>query len=132
MFQLYTEYELEEDSLKEALTSLHKYVCEDLDFNKIKIKQVMYNWDLEAPIKGVSVSACKEDMEKSLQLIGEAAEVAETGDWRKMRGITYADLMKQKLEEENAAAKQKPEEENAAAAKPKRVRKNKKDKEDPK
>ena len=40
MFQLYTEYELEEDSLKEALTSLHKYVCEDLDFNKIKIKQV--------------------------------------------------------------------------------------------
>ena len=129
---MYTEYELEEDSLKEALTSLHKYVCEDLDFNKIKIKQVMYNWDLEAPIKGVSVSACKEEMEKSLQLIGEAAEVAETGDWRKMRGVTYADLMKRKREEENAAAKPKPEEENAAATKPKRVRKNKKDKEDPK
>ena len=59
--------------------------------------------------------------------------MAETGDWRKMRGGTYADLMKQKREEENAAAtKPKPEEENAAAAKPKRVRKNKKDKEDPK
>ena len=71
-------------------------------------------------------------MEKSLQLIGEAAEVAETGDWRKMRGVTYADLMKQKRERENAAAKPKPEEENAAATKPKRVRKNKKDKEDPK
>ena len=43
LFQLYAEYELEENSLKEALTSMHKYVCEDLDFNKIRIKKVTYN-----------------------------------------------------------------------------------------
>lgn len=119
-FQLYTEYELEEDSLKEALTSLHKYVCEDLDLNTIKLKKVSYDW-VGAPFHWLTISASKEDMVKSLQRLGEMAEVAETGDWSKVSRSTIAEL-----------TKPKPEEENVGAAKPKRVRKNKKDKEDPK